>query len=121
MGEVVHAKKAGGSGTAGELILAARYLQIGERRLQLRSMRLAVAGKGAVGAVDAFNAASVVSPLPVGLLGFAVTGSNIDVPAGSIAVAKSAQEFVFVDVSEESETIEESNPAEPDGENPPQS
>ena len=40
MGEVVHAKKGGGSGAAGELVLAARYLDFEGSRVRLRSMRL---------------------------------------------------------------------------------
>lgn len=92
-GEVIHAKKAGGSGAAGELVLAARFVRVGDRQLRLRSMRIALAGKDAIHAVDTANAVAVLSPIPVGLLGFAVTGRNIELPDGAIALAKTAQAF----------------------------
>jgi hypothetical protein len=94
-GEVVHAKKAGGSGAAGELVLAARFLTIGERPLKLRSMRFAVAGRDATNAVNAVNVASAASPLPIGLVGFVITGRNVVYPAGTAAAAKTAEEFVI--------------------------
>jgi hypothetical protein len=86
-GEVVHAKKAGGSGAAGELVLAARYLTIGDRRLKLRSMRLSTGGK------DSINSVTAVSVLAVGVFGFAMTGGNITVASGSNAVANTAEVF----------------------------
>ncbi|MXO58592.1 hypothetical protein GRI89_03420 [Altererythrobacter salegens] len=96
-GEVVHAKKAGGMGTAGELVLAARYIGFGERRLALRSMSLSAAGKDAVGAVDGLNAVgagiSTFVPVPIGLVGFVISGRNIAIPAGTVAMAKTAEDF----------------------------
>lgn len=96
-GEIVHAKKAGGAGAAGELVLAARFLTVGDRQLKLRSMRIALAGRDATGKVDAYNAAAagaaVLTPLPLGLLGFAITGKNIVVPKGTLALAKTAEDF----------------------------
>ncbi|NOU03252.1 MAG: hypothetical protein HOO94_06355 [Novosphingobium sp.] len=96
-GEIVHAKKAGGSGAAGELVLAARFLTVGERKLRLRSMRIALTGGDAIGKVDAYNAAAagagVLTPIPFGLLGFAVTGKNVVVPKGAQALAKTAEDF----------------------------
>jgi hypothetical protein len=93
VGEVIHAKKAGGSGAPGELVLAARYVTVGERQLRLRSMRVALSGKDAIHTVDAINAASAASPLPVGLIGFAISGRNIVLTTGTIAVAKTAELF----------------------------
>lgn len=92
-GEVVHAKPAGGGGAAGELVLAARYVMLGERRLRLRSLRLSLAGKDAIGKVGAFGAAAAVSPVPLGLLGFAIAGRNVEIPSGTIAAAKTAEAF----------------------------
>lgn len=92
-GEVVHAKKAGGSGAPGELVLAARYLQIGERRLKLRSMRIGQVGKDAVNGVTAFNAVAAATLPPVSIIGFAVTGRNVIYPAGTVAAAKTAETF----------------------------
>jgi hypothetical protein len=94
-GEVVHAKKAGGSGSPGELVLAARVLSLGTRALKLRSMRIALAGQDAIHTVDAVNAASAASPLPIGLIGFAITGRNIAIPKGTLASAKLAEAFAM--------------------------
>lgn len=96
-GEIVHAKKAGGAGAAGELVLAARFLAVGDRQLRLRSMRITLTGSDAIGKVDAYNAAAagagVLTPIPLGLLGFAITGKNIVVPSGTRALAKTAEDF----------------------------
>ena len=95
MGEVVHAKKAGGMGAAGELVLAARYLTVDGRELRLRSMELleTVEGKDRMGTVHTLNIASAASPLPIGLIGFFVGGGNIEIPAGALASAKLAAPF----------------------------
>jgi hypothetical protein len=92
-GEVVHAKKAGGSGTSGELVLAARFLAFGSERIKLRSMHIQVELRDAINKVDAFNAASVMSPVPVGIIGFAVTGHNQFYPKGTVVTAKTAELF----------------------------
>src|SRR5262245_59876277 len=44
-GEVIHAAKPGAGGKAGELILAARYVNVGDTQVRLRSFALGVAGK----------------------------------------------------------------------------
>lgn len=94
-GEVIHAKKSGGGGSAGELVLAARWLDVKGRHLRLRSMRPGAGGRDAVGAVDAFNAAAVVAPVPIGLLGFAMTGKGTVYAKGSPAAARTAEAFVL--------------------------
>ncbi len=92
-GEVVHAKKSGGSGAGGELVVAARWLDVGGRRLRLRSLRLNIAGKDAIQKVDGLNAASVASPVPLGLLGFFIKGKNAVHAKGDLAEAKTAEAF----------------------------
>ncbi|WP_196276110.1 hypothetical protein [Novosphingobium jiangmenense] len=88
-GEVVHAKKTG-VGVGGELVLAARFLQIGEKRLRLRSMHLNGAGRDQQGLAFAVGVA-------VGFPALFVRGKHIDVPAGAFADAKTAEPF-WVDV-----------------------
>jgi hypothetical protein len=88
VGEVIHAKKSGGMGAAGELVLAARYVEVSGRRLTLRSLNLALAGSSRIGAVDALNAASAAGPLPIGLIGFFIAGGQVVVPQGTVAQAK---------------------------------
>lgn len=92
-GEVVHAKKSGGSGTPGELVLAARWLDACGTRLRLRSMHVALAGQGAVATVNAINAGAALAPVPIGLVGFAIRGRNVLYPAGTRATAKIAVRF----------------------------
>lgn len=94
-GEVVHARKSGGSGSAGELILAARYLQLGERRLRLRSMNFARAGEDATGSVNTAAIASAATVPLLGLFGFFVKGKSIDIPEGTQAMARTAEPFVL--------------------------
>jgi hypothetical protein len=94
-GEVVHAKKSGGMGAAGELVLAARFLDIGGRHLRLRSLRIAPSGQSKINTVNTVNAASAASPLPIGLIGFFISGGQATVPAGTIAEAKTAESFTI--------------------------
>lgn len=95
IGEVVHAKKAGGSGAPGELVLAARYLDVCGRRLRLRSMHVSSTGRSKVNAVNTINLASAASPLPVGLVGFLIRGGQVNVPQGTFADAKTAEIFML--------------------------
>ncbi len=87
-GEVVHAK-ASGAGVGGELVLAARHLDLQNGRVKLRSMKILARGK------DQIDTAFVVAAIsPIG--GLLVRGKHIDTPAGAIAEAKTAEE-VWVD------------------------
>ena len=45
-GEVVHAAKPGAGGKAGELILVARYVSVGDSEIRLRSFALGAARQG---------------------------------------------------------------------------
>ena len=109
MGEVVHAKKSGGMGAAGELVLAARYLDVNGKRLKLRSLRLVPEGKSAINTVNAINVASAASPLTIGLDGFFISGGQINIPQGTIVEAKTAELFT-VELTGES-TAEPEGPA----------
>ena len=93
MGEVVFTKKSGMAGSGGELILAARWLDVGGRHMRLRSLRLGGAGKDFTRSVDNFNMAAAASFPPLALLGFMVSGSEIAVARGAIAEAKIAEGF----------------------------
>lgn len=93
-GEVVHAKKGGGSGAPGELVLAARYLDVGGRRLPLRSLRFGELGSDKIATVNAMAVASAVGPLPVAMLGFLITGGERTVEKGTAVTAKTAADFL---------------------------
>jgi hypothetical protein len=99
MGEVVHAKKSGGSGAAGELVLAARYLDVDGRRLRLRSLKLVPKSTSNVDAVHALNIASSAAPVPIALVGFLITGGQAVVPQGTQAQAKTAETFSLAGIS----------------------
>ena len=87
-GEVVHAKSSG-AGVGGELVLAARYLVLKTSRLKLRSMKTISRGKDQI---DSAIAVSIISPIG----GLFVRGRHLDIPAGAVAEAKTAQE-VWID------------------------
>jgi hypothetical protein len=80
VGEVVHAGKAGFGGRAGELILATRFVRVGDQEVRLRSF---TASNGS----DRVNLAMGLSYVLVGLF---VEGKNIVVPAGTDVYAKVA-------------------------------
>jgi len=83
-GEVVHAKKSGGSGVGGELVVAARFLDLGGQHIRLRSMMLSSTGKDNTVLVAA-------SAQAISFLAFAIRGKNTEFPAGSVAEAKIAE------------------------------
>lgn len=84
-GEIIHAKKTG-VGVGGELVLAARYLNTGDKQMRLRSMKLSGVGRDQQGLAFAVGVA-------VGLPALFIRGKHIDVPAGAFADAKTAEAF----------------------------
>ena len=89
VGEIVHSAKAGGAGKAGELILAARYLELDGQRIPLRSFRYGRRqGKDKTGAVNAGNMAAAAVMPAASLVGFLIKGGEVDIPAGTRASAK---------------------------------
>jgi len=85
-GEVVHAAPAGLGGKPGELILAARFVNVGESRIPLHSLRLNATGKGH------FDEALVATMLVPRVSGFFISGGNIIVPRGALAEAAIAED-----------------------------
>jgi len=86
VGEVVHAQTSRGGGKPGELLLAARFLELPDGPLALRAMKLAARGK------DNVNA-SLATSFVVGPFAMFVHGREIEVPAGTHALAKLAQDL----------------------------
>lgn len=94
-GQVVHAKKGGMAGAAGELVLAARYLDLEGRRIPLRSFKFVEAGdeiltrgKDNVGIASATNAV-------IGPLGFLIGGGNTIIAPGTAVTAKIRDDEAF--------------------------
>lgn len=83
-GEVIHAERARGGGKAGELLLAARYIEHQGRRIPLRGFRISASGDQKIGA--AVGVALVGGPLAM-----FVRGGQIELPAGTRAQARVAQ------------------------------
>lgn len=90
VGQVVHAAKARAAGKAGELILAARYLDYRGTQVKLRSFRYgASTGKSNV------DTAAVVGIAVATPLILVIAGGEIRVPAGTRANAKTAFETML--------------------------
>ena len=86
VGEVVHAEPSRGGGKPGELILAARRLQVGDRTLRLRGFKLGGAGR------DTSGVALGVA-LGIGPFAHFIHGKEIEIPALTAATAKLAESF----------------------------
>lgn len=84
-GEVVHAQKAGAAGRAGELILAARCLDVNGACLKLRSLRAVPSH-----ATERTDLALAVG-VSVGPIGFLISGGNREVSAGAALTALTAE------------------------------
>lgn len=99
VGEVVHSAKAGAGGKAGELILAARYLELEGTRIPLRSLRYGRRqGTDNSGAVNTGGmVAAAVLPV-ASLVGFLISGGEVDIPAGTRAHAQTSAEIVLMPI-----------------------
>ncbi len=87
-GQVVHSAKSSWGGKAGELILAARYLDLDGRHVALRGMKLGGVGGNNEGLAFGASVAGGLVAMP---LIFALNGRNADIPAGMYATAKLAE------------------------------
>lgn len=94
-GEVIHAAKARAAGKAGEMILAARYIDYQGTRIVLRSFKFGPS-TGKNNAKEALVAGAVVA-IPLTLL---IAGGNVDVPTGTRAHAKTAADTIFTEGEE---------------------
>lgn len=94
-GEVVHAKKAGLAGAAGELVLAARYLDLDGRRIELRSFRFMEAGETSLGKGQDNTGVSNMTTALAGPIGFFIGGGNTNVMPGTLANAKTRNDELF--------------------------
>jgi hypothetical protein len=94
-GQVVHAKKAGMAGSAGELVLAARYLDFAGRRIDLRSFKFIEEGDAILSRgqnnIDLASATNAI----IGPLGFLIGGGNTTIAPGTLATAKTRNDEAF--------------------------
>lgn len=92
-GEVIHAKHKGGMGAAGELIITARFLDVHGQRLPLRSLRVNGDGQSRIDTVNSIAVASAATVPLASLVGFFITGGAKTVNEGTVATARTAEEF----------------------------
>jgi len=85
-GEVIHAAKSGAGGKAGELLVTARFVRVGDIEVRLRSFSLGAKG---VDRSDESLAASIVT----GPLGLFVVGGKMIIPRGALGAARIAIEI----------------------------
>ncbi len=85
-GEVVHAAKSGAGGKAGELILVARFVRVGDIDIRLRSFALGVVGRDQ-------TSNSLAASMVIGPFAMFVKGGVITVPPETLGTAKTALEF----------------------------
>ena len=92
-GDVVHAAKSGFAGKPGELILAARYLDLGGTRIPLRSLTF-IPGRGQDQTTAAF-AVVALAGVAGAVLAMFITGGEVKIPVGTIAYAKTSAPVVL--------------------------
>jgi len=85
-GEVIHAARRGAGGKAGSLIVAARYVRVGDNEIRLRSFALGAAGQNK----GQDSLAAVIAFGPFGLL---QKGGDAYIPRETLGTAKTALEF----------------------------
>jgi hypothetical protein len=87
-GQVVHAAKGGFGGSAGELLLAARYLDVGGQKLMLRKFR--IGGLGSDNMAEAMITNAVVP-----IVGLLISGGNITIASGTRSTAIVSADFAL--------------------------
>jgi len=96
VGEVVHAERARFGGRAGELILAARYLDHGGSRIALRTLRFGPQhGRDSSATINSLNLAAAATVPALAMLGYLIAGGEVNVPAGTRASAQIAAELTL--------------------------
>ena len=96
VGELVCAAKARAGGKAGELILAARYLDLGGKHVALRTLRYGPSqGRDNSGAVNTGNMVAAATIPIAGMIGYLIAGGEVNVAPGARANAQTAAEVVL--------------------------
>lgn len=102
VGEIIHAASSGGGGKAGELLLAARYLEVDGRRIPLRGFRMGAAGKDN-------SQGALAASFALGPFAQFIHGREIEIPVGARANAKLAADTTLIPID---------TPSTPTGNNP---
>ena len=94
VGEVVEASRPGLGGKAAKLVLAAQYLDANGRRVPLSALQLARAGRNNARQASAVGLTGIIFA-PLGFIGLAVRGGEVDFPEGEHASARLASDVVL--------------------------
>lgn len=94
VGEVVSASRPGMGGKAAKIVLAARYLNGPRGRVPLQGLQLAAAGKDNSLEANAVGLSGIAFG-PLGFIGLAVPGGNVDFPPGVSATAEVASDVTL--------------------------
>ena len=89
VGRVVQSSPPGMGGKGAKLVVSAEYLSVPGGAVPLQALQLAAIGKDQSLKANASSIGGLVF-FPLGLVGFAVTGGDIEIPAGTAAMAKTA-------------------------------
>ena len=89
MGDVLEASHPGMGGKAAKLVLEARYLTDGKRRVPLQGLQLAAAGRSSATEASAAGLMGIAF-FPLGFVGLAVKGGDVVFPVGTRATAELA-------------------------------
>jgi hypothetical protein len=94
VGQVVTAARPGLGGKAAKLVLAAQYLNANGRRIPLEGLQIARAGRNNATEASAIGLTGLAFA-PLGFVGLAVHGGNVDLPEGLSASARLSTSVVL--------------------------
>lgn len=112
-GQIVHASPSHGGGQPGELLLAARFLDLGGQTIPLRGLKL---GQSTTGRDNSALSAGMAPAL--GLFTLFIHGTEIEIPPHTEGVAKLAQDTVFAGPANPAAPAEASGAPAPVGSEP---
>ena len=107
-GEIIHASKSSFGGKAGELILAARYLDYKGVRIPLRSLRY-TKGRG-TDRGDLSAAVAIAGGAVGGVVALFITGGEVNIPVGTKAFAKTATDTTLAPAEAENSANAQQKP-----------
>ncbi len=90
LGRVIQSSPPGAGGKGAKLVVSAEYLSLPQGAIPLQAMQLAAIGKDQSMTANVSSVGGLVF-FPLGLVGFAVKGGDIEIPAGTAAVAKTSE------------------------------
>ena len=99
VGRVVQASRPGLGGKGAKLVVSAEYLNVPGGGLKLAGMQLTGTGKDHSMAANILGLGGIAFA-PIGIAGIAVTGDQVEIPAGVVASAKTAESVTLVPVAD---------------------